>query len=435
MMMLGIYWKLKQRLNHLLNAVIGPAPIGALILIHICAISAWADTSQVTVLRNNAQLRKGPASYYEVLAIIPENTGLSPLGQSMGWYKVSHAGQSGFISAKVTQPLVPKEDVFSQMAGQTVNIELSKHGISAGAKGFADRFSRRIKGDPALTAKLAAYRLDPSVHKAFAADTYQQADAGFYHQQVPPPTEGVRSAYSNIEQGLGMSIAGKIGSQKVMEDPALTRYINQVGHLVVAASLGFDLPFAFFVIDDPKTANAYACPGGYIFVTRGLLGLMRDEAELAVVLAHEIAHVTHQHGLQEIERRRPLIVADNAFAELDQETGDTADDKWKAIEADLDQFALDAYETIFQGRLSRYELDADRIGLTYAARSGYDPKAMLVLLQRLKKNKMPSGNAHYTSHDIEQRLKGINLALSGFPSHGKYFRYADRWRRHTTALR
>ncbi|MGD9210028.1 MAG: M48 family metalloprotease, partial [Desulfobacteraceae bacterium] len=296
-------------------------------------------------------------------------------------------------------------------------------------------FSTKIKSDTRLIDKIAAYHLEPSDHNRFAAATYKQVSADFFQRQVPLPAEGVRSSYSSAEQGLGVSIAGKVGSLKLMEEPALTRYINQVGNLVVAASSGFDLPFAFFIIDDPKAVNAYACPGGYIFVTRGLLSHIKNEAELAAILAHEVAHVTHQHGLREIKQRRPMIVAENAFAELDEETGGDNDDKWKAIEEDLDQFALDAYETIFNGRLSRYELDADRIGLIYTARSGYDPKALIEMLQRLKQTKTISTNEHYTSHNVEQRLQGIEVALNAIPSNGKYFRFADRWRKNTMVLK
>jgi predicted Zn-dependent protease len=96
---------------------------------------------------------------------------------------------------------------------------------------------------------------------------------------------------------------------------------------------------------------------------------------------------------------------------------------------------LNAYETIFEGRLSKYELDADHIGLFYTARGGYDPKALLILLQRLKHSKTTSSNEHYTYHQVEQRLKGINTALTAIPSTSKYFRFPERWRQNTGGLK
>ena len=394
-----------------------------------------AQADEITVLRKQTQMRKGPASYYEVVDLIPQHTSLTPVETVMNWYKVVYKDKTGFISAKVTQPLAPKEDVFSQMATQVVNMKLSRQGMSAGAKGFASRFSDKIKGDVAIGEEVAAFRLSPDDYTRFASATYKEHSVGQFRKQIILPPDGSRSTYSAVEQGLGMSIAGKIGKMKLMQDPDLTRYINQVGQLVVAASSGFDLPFTFLVIDDPEKVNAYACPGGYVFVTRGLLRYIKDEAELATILAHEIAHVTYQHGLAEISQRKSMIIADNAMAELDEETGSKEDSKWGAIEDDLDQFALNAYETIFEGRLARYELDADRIGLIYAARSGYDPKAMVQILTRIKKAKTKSTNEHYTIQQIEQRLMGIKLALNSIPSEPKYFRFAERWQKNTMALR
>jgi hypothetical protein len=392
-------------------------------------------SSEVTILRKQAQMRKGPASYYEIITFIPEDTSLTPVESIMNWYKVVYDNKTGFISAKVTQPLAPKEDVFSQLAPQVVNMKLSRHGMSAGAKGFAKRFSDKIEGDVNLADEMAAFQLDPAAYTAFASATYKEQRVEQFRRHVALPSDGTRSAYSSVEQGLGMSIAAKIGALKLMQDPELNRYINQVGHLVVAASSGFDLTFRFFIIDDPKAVNAYGCPGGYIFVTRGLLGHIKNEAELAAVLAHEVAHVAYQHGLTEITLRNPILIVENAMNELDEETASKEDAKWKAIEDDLDQFALDAYETIFEGRLARYELDADRIGLIYTARSGYDPKALETLLVRLKKAKTKSTNEHYTALQIEQRLAGIKVALNSIPSEPNYFHFTERWQKNTMVLR
>ena len=148
-----------------------------------------------------------------------------------------------------------------------------------------------------------------------------------------------------------------------------------------------------------------------------------------------ITHSPYQHGLTEITLRNPILIVENAMDELDEETASKEDAKWKAIEDDLDQFALNAYETIFEGRLARYELDADRIGLIYTARSGYDPKALETMLARLKKAKTKSTNEHYTTLQIEQRLMGIKVALNSIPSELNYFHFTERWQKNTTVLK
>src|SRR3982751_2989188 len=100
---------------------------------------------------------------------------------------------------------------------------------------------------------------------------------------------------------------GQEGAQQVAQeiglinDQALQNYLQGVGAAIAAKSERPNLPWTFRVVDDP-TPNAFALPGGYIFVTRGLLGMMTSEAELASVLGHEIGHVTAKHQVTMISR-------------------------------------------------------------------------------------------------------------------------------------
>jgi predicted Zn-dependent protease len=92
-----------------------------------------------------------------------------------------------------------------------------------------------------------------------------------------------------------------IASMGLYEDEAIQQYVNQVGQRLAAASERPDLPWTFRVIDDP-TVNAFAVPGGKIYITRGILAHMNSEAELAGVLGHEIGHVTARHSVSQMSR-------------------------------------------------------------------------------------------------------------------------------------
>src|SRR5690606_845564 len=98
------------------------------------------------------------------------------------------------------------------------------------------------------------------------------------------------------EQEIGQEIHARILTEMALyEDPKVVDYVRQVGNKLVAHSDSPQTTFTFTVIDDPEI-NAFATPGGYIYIHRGLLGYLRSEAQLAAVLAHEIAHVTARHA-------------------------------------------------------------------------------------------------------------------------------------------
>lgn len=119
------------------------------------------------------------------------------------------------------------------------------------------------------------------------------------------PVTGERELSLISEQqeiAMGAEAAGQVAQQiGLVEDEALQQYVADVGQRLAAVSERPDLPWQFGVVDDP-TPNAFALPGGYIFVTRGLMGLLTSEAQLAAVLGHEIGHVTARHSVAQMSR-------------------------------------------------------------------------------------------------------------------------------------
>ena len=397
-------------------------------------ISGIAKTSTVNVKRDRALLRKGPGSFYEVLAAVPKGTVLSAVEALSGWIKVSFQKKTGFISEKVTVEAISQKDVFSKMAFQPAALQLSRHGMSAGAKGFAMRFAKRINGNSQLIDQFSAQRLDPALYERFKDETYKNQNLPKLRKRFPVPKVEVRSDFSMVEEGIGLGIASKIGTLKLYDNKTVTDYINLVGNLLVEATPGYDLSFKFFVIDQPFV-NAYACPSGYVFITKGLVQLIENEGELAAVLGHEIAHIVYQHGMQELEKRKPIIIADDAFAQLNAELPQEKDDKYKELESELDDFALAVYEIIFSGRLSQYELDADSSGMIFAARCGYQPGLMAGLLERMIKSQTLSSNDHYTQEQNKKRLDNIKSALNSGQWKGNFNNFEKRWQTYMANLK
>ncbi|MDH4093215.1 MAG: M48 family metalloprotease [Betaproteobacteria bacterium] len=176
-----------------------------------------------------------------------------------------------------------------------------------------------------------------------------------------------------IEIGSDMA-ARLLGAAPLAADEALQRYVNQVGRWLASQTERPDLPWKFGVLEAPQL-NAFATPGGNIFVTRGLVAQMNNEAELAGVLAHEIVHVLKKHHLKAIQKTAQVELANTAvttFARQDRNT--PAREKLLAAGSELYSRGLDKSD----------ELEADRLGVVIAARGGYDAYGLPAVLQTLQ---------------------------------------------------
>ena len=167
-----------------------------------------------------------------------------------------------------------------------------------------------------------------------------------------------------IGRGVAATIAGRY---PVSTDAALTRYVNLVGLTVASQDPRGDITYHFAVLETP-TVNAFAAPGGYVFVTRGALGLMHSEAELAGVLAHEVGHVNRRHVINQIRK---------------SDTMREVKDQLDLTGTMLDRVVGAGSDALFMGLSRGDELEADSLGLEYASSAGYDPGGLAAFISRL----------------------------------------------------
>lgn len=156
----------------------------------------------------------------------------------------------------------------------------------------------------------------------------------------------------------------------VYYDPALAAYVQRVGQTMAEQSLIRNFDFRFTILDSPGI-NAFALPGGYIYITRGLLALLSSEAELAGVLGHELAHVTARHGAQRLSRMK----ARERFCAV------FLCDLELPVLSDMTAVGLDL---AFGGFTQDQELEADKLGIRYMRSAAYDSRAMTAFLNKLK---------------------------------------------------
>ena len=173
------------------------------------------------------------------------------------------------------------------------------------------------------------------------------------------------------EIAIGRQIAGNLlGAAPLVKDARLQQYVNRVGRWVANQSERPDLPWHFGVIESTDV-NAFAAPGGYIFVTRGLYALLQNEAELAGVLAHEVGHVISKHHLKILQKSRLLDLGSQAIAK--KVSNNDKVQKLIGSGAEITARSLD------QGA----EFEADRIAVVLTARAGYDAFGLPGILQQI----------------------------------------------------
>jgi predicted Zn-dependent protease len=198
----------------------------------------------------------------------------------------------------------------------------------------------------------------------------------------PNPADMLKQP-QNIAQGIGEAEEIQIGqgfatmllgARPMMANDQLQRYVNALGHYLALQTERPDLPWTFAVLDDAGF-NAFSTPGGYIFVTRGLVQRMHNESELAGVLAHEIGHVLRKHYLKLVQTSGALKSTTSA---LDSAGGNSM---------------LNLAKSMYSNGLDKEdEFEADRIGVVIAARAGYDPYGLPIVIQILREQSASDNN-------------------------------------------
>ncbi len=180
------------------------------------------------------------------------------------------------------------------------------------------------------------------------------------------------------EIALGRASDAEVRKQyKVYDNPALQSYVNRIGQELAARSHRPYLTYHFTVLDTPEV-NAFALPGGYVYITRGILAYLNSEAEMAAVLGHEIGHVTARHGVRQQSAAQAanigVSIASIFIPELNTQLGH-----------DLTNLFGGA---LLSGYGREHELEADRLGAEYLARTDYDPQAMIRVIGVLKNQEL-----------------------------------------------
>ncbi len=219
------------------------------------------------------------------------------------------------------------------------------------------------------------------------------------------------------EVALGLSSAPTLTRQfgGATSDTALARYVESVGMRVAgkSAAAKTKYPFTFTVLGDRKTVNAFALPGGPVFITEALLSLMRNEAQLAGVLGHEIGHVVARHGAEHLAKADLTtgLVGATVVATSDPDSPGSA--RAKAA------LAMAAAQLISMKFGRDDELESDRLGVRFMTEAGYDGAQMGEVMKVLKAAGGGKTPEFFATHpDPDNRLERIAAELAKTPKGG-----------------
>lgn len=222
------------------------------------------------------------------------------------------------------------------------------------------------------------------------------------------------------ERQIGEQVSAKLRTRfGVYQSQDVTKYVALVGSVIAQASSKPGLEWQFIVLDSDGV-NAYAAPGGFIHITRGLLGMLKDESELAGVLGHEVTHVTERHTIAAIQRSK-------LTADVTSQAGGRS--------GLIARAGNKAFDDVFTGQFSQKdESEADRIGVRVANKAGYAPLGLAQALQKIldRNTGQQEPNGWFSSHPaLKERITALDRQVTSEKLTGKAT-VAARYKQHIT---
>ena len=371
----------------------------------VLPIMLMGDSKEIA--RDNTHLREGPGCFYPLIGILQKGTLVEIQKQEPGWLETKALENIGWISVNaIATPESGSVSSLSSLGTTSMPALISKASASGAVRGFAQKFIHYHEGDSSFLQYYDHRYFTPQQYNDFKHATYRNKDISKIRNRYTALPIGSREYHIDFDlEKAGLAIASQIAKAGLITDSTLTAYINLVGTLLIENCELYYYPFKFFILEDDRPA-AYSTPNGMIFLSKGLLMLMENEAELACALGHEMAHTIYKHGYREILERRDMIVAEEAFDQLDEEVPES-DTTFQALE----DMALNMYEAATYARQMEYEYEADQFGAIYAYRAGYDPDALSHLLRRVKQNTQQDfwhPETNWPVHKIEDRSTKVD---------------------------
>lgn len=247
----------------------------------------------------------------------------------------------------------------------------------------------------------------PMLFGLFPGDAAADADNNWRQRASSESTVTIRDDVAE-EIRFGREVAARmIARYALYDNPKITKYVNLVGQTLVQHNNRPEIQFYFAVLNTGEV-NAYAAPGGYVFVTRGALEAMQNESELAAVVAHEIAHIDEKHVVRELNIRASENSAVGGLARL---IGGGTESARVAFNQAVDK----ALDMLFESGYKREdEVQADKSAALLCALAGYDPSGLVHYFERLQASTVKSTEILDKTHPAyTDRIAWLKETIAG----------------------
>lgn len=368
-----------------------------LFFILVAGISGSVDQPETLTIKNSVDMREGPGSYYPLILRLKSGAEVSEVDSQQQWLKIETKSKVGWIpkrsaylenqetSGDDNKVTSSARDAFSELAGKEAETDSDPYAspaqVAAAVKGFAKDFTSSRPGSKE-TPLLQNFNnfVDPAEYREFRNFrlqhwSWQKAQSRFPLETMEAPT------LDPLREQIGWGIANAIAQKGLVQNREVQQYLTHIALVLAENSHRYETPVQVYILDSDEISG-YAAPNGSIFISKGVLKLMKSETEFAFFAAHELAHIVLNHGVKESRRREEKIMAEQRFEELNQELKNR-EQKYIDAEKELTKWANQVYEYTVKDRLEEYEYEADYWGLAYTYRAGYNPKGGLDLLRRI----------------------------------------------------
>lgn len=332
-------------------------------LLGLLLVGAVAFAAEQRKVLRPATVRSGPGVYYPIVERLEKGNALQVLEPGERWVKVkTKDGKPGWVSRRAFDKPAPSGGygkVLSEagLSGASTTVEtMAARGMSpAGAGAAMDRMVMEF---------LQGTGFRPEGFGDFLAELKPCPCEKLLSRKGVPRPAGSDPGQYELERRLGLSLTSRIlAERKLITDAAVDDYVNKVGMAVAMHSSRYDLSWRFVVFEG-KEPQILPVPGGFVLISGGLLGRLQDEAELAGVLGHAIAHILLDHGAEELQ---------------------------KAVggKKNPEQLIAEAHRLLNKKRPLKQLAAADALGTVLAACAGYDAAALARVLQRTDTSAKP----------------------------------------------
>lgn len=345
---------------------------------------------------------------------------LNPMNEQGLFVQVRINEKTGWVSKLFVSQLPPSSQIklgvsSSSTEAVVARLRASDFTKTAAARGLSETEKMRVRGGADLYDFEALRWLESLPSEDQKTAVIERSESAFIERV---------SEETKTEVKMGRALAARLLKKyPLVKDQTLTQYINSVGNRIAILSARKDLSFKFGILDTEEE-NAFACPGGFIFVTKGTLNKIQNESELAGVLGHEIGHVTLFHSGKFVSSNLLLDIVGSLLSPSGGETINAA------ASAVLDELETQLFET---GRDESVEWEADEAGVSLAAASGYSPAGLGNFLITLSKSKN-ADHLKKTHPDTSTRIAKLIKVEASVDSKGSPI-IKEKWNRYKDLLR